>query len=111
MVSEFNTILGADPLVEFELLFPTTFSHLYVLGIELKVTVAEFAVNVVVEIRSNAGVATEAVSNCIPDEALDLAVKICPLVPTATLLLDDPSNERMSPFALVGLIPIAIMTS
>jgi hypothetical protein len=91
-----------------------TFSHLYVVGIELNVTVEELAVNRLDEISSYTGLTTVAVSNCIPDVAVDRAVRICPFVPTGTLDLEDPLLERISPFALVGLIPIdaiGIMTS
>jgi len=87
---------------------------LYVVGIELNVTVVELAVSRLDAISSYTGVATDAVSNCIPDVAVDRAVIICPFVPTGTLDLDDPLLERISPFALVGLIPIddiGIMTS
>jgi hypothetical protein len=38
----------------------------------------------------------------IPDVAVDCAERICPFVPTETLDLDDPSNDRISPFALSG---------
>jgi hypothetical protein len=67
------------------------------------VTVSTAAVTVVLEIRTNVGVAPPPpVSNCTPDVADDLAVRICPFVPTATLVRDEPSVVRMSPLALIG---------
>jgi hypothetical protein len=67
------------------------------------VTVSTPAVTVVLEMRINVGVEPPPpFSNCTPDVADDLAVRICPFVPTATLVRDDPSVVKMSPLALIG---------